>query len=181
MIKHITKARISCLFSFHLYLLISYRIDTLIITVDMSSKEKKPPSNKKIVQSTDTTDFDGRLALAGNFLFMDHWNNTAAAMQMDRCTKEEQASTVKQRIVHRNRDKLKKKPPPPHSVAIGTSSSIISHLTSSSQSPTKQSELSVASSSTTAEKQKSARVIKRCHTVVNDQHAAADKMRKRKI
>ena len=61
-------------------------------------------------------------------------------------------------------------------------------LTSSSQSPTKRSQLSVASSktTTTAKKMedaelKSARVIKRLHSVVNAQHAASEKMRKRKI
>ena len=117
------------------------------------------------------------------------WNSTAAAMQMARCTKEEQASTVKRQIIHRNRDKLKQMPPPPHSVAIGTSSSIMSPLTSRSQSPTKQSRLSVASSTTTTTstttvedaKRKPARVIMRRHYVVNAQHAAAENMRKRRI
>ena len=77
------------------YLSISYRLDTLILTVDMSSQKKKPPSNKKIAQSIDTTDIDERLALAGKFLFMYPWNSTASAIQIARCTKEEQASTVK--------------------------------------------------------------------------------------
>ena len=118
---------------------ISYRLDTLILTVDMSSQKKEPPSNKKIAQSIDTTDLDVRLVLAGKFLFVDPWNSIAAAMQMAWCTKEEQASTVNRQIVQRNCDKLKQKPPPPHYVVIGTSSSIMSPLTSSSQSPTKQS------------------------------------------
>ena len=73
----------------------------------MSSQKKEPPSNKKIAQSIDTTDSDGRLALAGKFLFVSLWNITAVAMQMARCMKEEQASTVKRRIVQINRDKLK--------------------------------------------------------------------------
>ena len=98
----------------------------------MNSQKKEPPSNKKIAQSIDTTDLDGILALEGKFLFMAPWNSTAAAMQMARCTKEEQAPTVKQRIVQINCDKLKQKPPPPYSVAIVTSYSIISPLTSSS-------------------------------------------------
>ena len=89
----------------------------------MSSQKKEPPFNKNIAQSIDTTDLDGILALAGKFLFVAPWNSTAAAMQMARCMKEEQASKVKQRIVQRNSDKLKQKPPPPHSVAIVTSSS----------------------------------------------------------
>ena len=117
------------------------------------------------------------------------WNITAAAIQMARCTKEEQASTVKRRNVQRNCNKLKQKPPPPHSVAIGTSSSLMFPLTSSSQSPTKHSRLSVASSTTTKNatttvkdaKRKPARVIKRFQSVVNVQHAASEKMRKRKI
>ena len=91
----------------------------------MSSQKKEPLSNKKNAQSIYTTDLDGRLALAGKFLFMAPWNSTSAAMQMAWCMKEEQASTVKRRIVQRNRDKLKQKPPPPHSFAIGTSSSIM--------------------------------------------------------
>ena len=110
----------------------------------MSSQKKETPSNKKIALSIEATDIDGRLALAGKFLFMAPWNSTAAAMQMARCTKEEQASTVKRQIIQRNRDKLKQMPPPPHSVAIGTSSYIMSPLTSSLQLPTKQSRLSVA-------------------------------------
>ena len=103
-------ARISCLFSFHSYLSISYRLDTLILTVDMSSQKKEPPSNKKIAQSIDTNDLDGRLALAGKFIFVAPLNSTAAAMHMARCNKEEQASTVKRRIVQINCDKLKQKP-----------------------------------------------------------------------
>ena len=99
---------------------ISYRIDTLILTVDMSSQKKEPPSNEKIAHSIETTDIDVRLLLAGKFLFVDPWNSIVAAMQMARCTKEEQASAVKRRIVQINCDKLKQKPPPPHYVAIGT-------------------------------------------------------------
>ena len=156
----------------------------------MSSQKKEPPSNKKIVQSIDTTDFDGRLALAGKFIFVAPWNSTSTAIQMDRYTKEEQASTVKRCIVHINCDKLKHNSPPPHYVAIGTASSIMSPLTSSSQSLTKQSWLSVAPSTkttttatTTVEdaKQKPERVIKRRHSMVNAQHSTADKTRKRKI
>ena len=99
----------------------------------MSSQKKEPPSNKKTAQSIGTTDPDGRPTLEGRFLFMDPWNITAAEMQMARCKKEKQASTVKRRIVQRNCDKLKQKPPLPHSVAIGTSSSIMSPLISSLQ------------------------------------------------
>ena len=88
-IKHITNARISCLFSFHSYLSISYRLDTLILTVGMSSQKKEPLFNKKIVQSIDTTDLDGILALAGKFLFVAPCNITAAAMQMAWRMKEE--------------------------------------------------------------------------------------------
>ena len=80
-------------------------------------------------------------------------------------------------------------PPPPQSVAIATSSSIMSPLTSRSQSPTKQSRLSVASSTTTPNstttvedaKRKPVRVIMRRHYVVNARHAAAENMRKRRI
>ena len=69
----------------------------------------------------------------------------------------------------------------------------MSPLTSSSQSPTKQSRLSVASSATTATttttaittvedaKRKPARVINRRHFVVNTHQAAAEKMSKRRI
>ena len=70
-------------------MLISYRLDTLILTVDMSSQKKEPPFNKKIAQSIYTTDLDGILALAGKFLFVAPWNSPAAAMQMARCMKEE--------------------------------------------------------------------------------------------
>ena len=63
--------------------------DTIIITVDMSSQKKEPQSNKKNSQSIDTSDIDGRLELAGKFLFVAPWNSTAAAMHMAWCMKEE--------------------------------------------------------------------------------------------